>query len=65
MEKVRPWCGQPSDRGLLKNRTLLAVKRLRRGGGGGAQDGTEGGSFARDVNCAAGRLRAERLQKLG
>ena len=21
MEKVRPWCGQPSDRGLLKNRT--------------------------------------------
>ena len=21
MEKVRPWCGQPSDRGGLKNRT--------------------------------------------
>ena len=21
MEKVRPWCGQPSDRGQLKNRT--------------------------------------------
>ena len=21
MEKVRPWCGQPSDRGRLKNRT--------------------------------------------
>jgi len=21
MEKVRPWCGQPLDRGLLKNRT--------------------------------------------
>ena len=21
MEKVRPWCGQPSDRGWLKNRT--------------------------------------------
>jgi len=20
MEKVRPWCGQPSDRGRLKNR---------------------------------------------
>ena len=20
MEKVRPWCGQPSDRGWLKNR---------------------------------------------
>jgi len=22
MEKVRPWCGQPSDRGQLKNRTV-------------------------------------------
>jgi len=22
MENVRPWCGQPSDRGRLKNRTL-------------------------------------------
>jgi len=21
MENVRPWCGQPSDRGRLKNRT--------------------------------------------
>ena len=21
MEKARPWCGQPSDRGRLKNRT--------------------------------------------
>ena len=24
MEKVRPWCGQPSDRGRLKNRNRLA-----------------------------------------
>jgi len=24
MEKVRPWCGQPSDRGRLKNRTEQA-----------------------------------------
>jgi len=23
MEKVCPWCGQPSDRGLLKTRTVL------------------------------------------
>ena len=23
MEKVRPWCGQPSDRGRLRNRTEL------------------------------------------
>ena len=23
MEKVRPWCGQPSDRGRLKNRTQV------------------------------------------
>ena len=23
MEKVRPWCGQPSNRGRLKNRTEL------------------------------------------
>ena len=22
MEKVRPWCGQPSDQGRLKNRTV-------------------------------------------
>ena len=21
MEKVRPWCGQPSDRGRLRNKT--------------------------------------------
>ena len=28
MEKVRPWCGQPSDRGRLKNRTeYIAVQR--------------------------------------
>ena len=27
LEKVRPWCGQPSDQGRLKNRTVqLAVK---------------------------------------
>ena len=25
MEKVRPWCGQPSDRGRLKNRTELPL----------------------------------------
>jgi len=25
MEKVRPWCGQPSDRGRLKNRTEECV----------------------------------------
>ena len=25
MEKVRPWCGQPSNRGRLKNRTDLCV----------------------------------------
>jgi len=24
VEKVRPWCGQPSDRGRLKNRTEQA-----------------------------------------
>jgi len=26
MEKVRPWCGQPLDRGRLKNRTLQDVR---------------------------------------
>jgi len=28
MEKVRPWCGQPSDRGRLKNRnrTVMTYK---------------------------------------
>jgi len=25
MEKVRPWCDQPSDRGRLKNRTEWAT----------------------------------------
>jgi len=25
MEKVRPWCGQPSDRGRLRNRTEQPV----------------------------------------
>jgi len=34
MEKVRPWCGQPSDRGRLKNRTeQLYVGGLDRRGG--------------------------------
>ena len=26
MEKVRPWCGQPSNRGRLKNRTIYTGK---------------------------------------
>jgi len=26
MEKVRPWCGQPSDRGRLRNRTDMGRK---------------------------------------
>ena len=25
MEKVRPWCGQPSDRGRLRNRTECGI----------------------------------------
>ena len=29
MEKVRPWCGQPSDRGRLRNRTELLMARAR------------------------------------
>jgi len=32
MVKVRPWCGQPSDRGRLKNRTermLTAVDTIK------------------------------------
>jgi len=29
MEKVRPWCGQPSDRGRLKNRTGARREVLR------------------------------------
>jgi len=28
MEKVRPWCGQPSDRGRLKNRTTTTTNSL-------------------------------------
>ena len=29
MEKIRPWCGQPSDRGRLKNRTEQICVYLR------------------------------------
>jgi len=29
MEKVRPWCGQPSDRGRLKNRTEHTTTSVR------------------------------------
>jgi len=29
MEKVRPWCGQPSNRGRLKNRTELFASRTK------------------------------------
>jgi len=32
MEKVRPWCGQPSDRGRLKNRTELNIATEYNGG---------------------------------
>ena len=28
MEEVCPWCGQPSDRGRLKNRTFLVKKQI-------------------------------------
>jgi len=31
MEKVRPWCGQPSDRGWLKNRTGTRVSWYQKG----------------------------------
>jgi len=27
MEEVRPWCGQPSDRGWLRNRTILKIPK--------------------------------------
>ena len=27
MEKVRPWCGQPSDRGRLKNSATIYTAR--------------------------------------
>jgi len=30
MEKVRPWCGQPSDRRRLKNRTEISQQSLVR-----------------------------------
>ena len=29
MEKVRPWCGQPSDRGRLKHRTETITAGIR------------------------------------
>jgi len=28
MEKVRPWCGQPSDRGRLKNNRDMVTSRI-------------------------------------
>ena len=30
VEKVRPWCGQPSDRGRLKNRTAIQDSKFPR-----------------------------------
>jgi len=30
MDKVRPWCGQPSDRGRLRNRTCCHLQLHRR-----------------------------------
>jgi len=34
MEKVRPWCGQPSDRGRLKNRTEQNMTKSAKEGAG-------------------------------
>ena len=34
MEKVRPWCGQPSDRGRLKNRNRIGIGLLTAAGEG-------------------------------
>jgi len=44
MEKVRPWCGQPSDRGRLKNKTELEAtsKGKERRGIGTEWEGGEG-----------------------
>ena len=28
MEKVRPWCGQPSDRGRLRNRNRTDLRQV-------------------------------------
>ena len=30
VEKVRPWCGTPSDRGRLKNRTAIQDSKFPR-----------------------------------
>ena len=40
MEKVRPWCGQPSDRGRLKNRNRNSIAK---NGGGYTQTGVAEG----------------------
>ena len=46
MKKVRPWCGQPSDRGRLKNRN-------RNSSGSGSGDGGSGGSSSSDGGIAS------------
>jgi len=41
MEKVRPWCGQASDRGRLKNRTMPCSSSIKAEGGSPVQSQSE------------------------
>ena len=48
MEKVRPWCGQPSDRGRLKNRKNRTGVCMRLARTGRRGDVSAGGFFSRE-----------------
>ena len=47
MEKVRPWCGQPWDRGRLQNRTELFALIIGTLRGGALLRGCDGGTSDR------------------
>ena len=75
MEKVRPWCGQPADRGRLKEQDSIHVLTVRvcrwlhiaycsggdagQSGGGGAED-TGGVDGSRAAEGCAGRIAGRR-----
>ena len=55
MEKVRPWCGQPSDRGRLKNGTEQNASCQRNTAriGCGATAATRRPPLTIDISCSA------------
>ena len=52
MEKVRPWCGRPSDRGRLKEQNITGVCGGARSGGPGDTAPVKGqGALPPEAEC--------------